>query len=248
MKLEIKNLAENEYSIYVYGDIVDEKQPDIWTGETSENDVDITDFKNAINEIPNGSTLTMYVNSAGGSVFATSTIVSILNRLKDRGVEINAYIDGVACSCASWLVMVANNINIYKNSVMMVHKPLVMSYGNADDLAHDIEVLNKIEDGVIIPMYETKAKCGKKKIKDMMQNETWLTANEISEYFNVNYIDEAKQVENSNSKLFNTYKHTPKNLTQANPQVEVVDKPVEKENIDYSYYKDKLNKLEEIHK
>lgn len=246
MKLEIKNVAENEYSIFVYGDIVGQKDVDFWTGEPNESDIDVADFKKATEEISSGSKLNMYVNSAGGDVFATSTIVSILNRVKEKGVEINAYIDGVACSCASWLLMVANNINIYKNSVMMIHKPLVMSYGNADDLAKDIEVLNKIEDGVIIPMYETKAKCGKKKIKDMMQKETWLTANEISEYFNVNYIDEAKVVENVKSDLFNTYKNTPKSFSKVeeNQPREIVNK----EKIDYTYYKNILKQLEEIHK
>ena len=168
MKLEIKNVAENEYSIFVYGDIVGQKDVDFWPGEPNESDIDVADFKKATEEISSGSKLNMYVNSAGGDVFATSTIVSILNRVKEKGVEINAYIDGVACSCASWLLMVANNINIYKSCVMMIHKPRGMSYGNADDLAKDIEVLNKIEDGVIIPMYETKAKCGKKKIKDSL--------------------------------------------------------------------------------
>ena len=246
MKLEIKNVAENEYSIFVYGDIVGQKDVDFWTGEPNESDIDVADFKKATEEISSGSKLNMYVNSAGGDVFATSTIVSILNRVKEKGVEINAYIDGVACSCASWLLMVANNINIYKNSVMMIHKPLVMSYGNADDLAKDIEVLNKIEDGVIIPMYETKAICGKKKIKDMMQKETWLTANEISEYFNVNYIDEAKVVENVKSDLFNTYKNTPKSFSKVEenqPRETVI-----KEKIDYTYYKNILKQLEEIHK
>ena len=47
-----------------------------------------------------------------------------------------------------------------------------------------------------------------------MQKETWLTANEISEYFNVNYIDEAKVVENVKSDLFNTYKNTPKSFSK----------------------------------
>ena len=141
---EFKNVAHNEFSLYVYGEIVSEKGPDFWTGEKSENEVDITDFKQALADIPNGAVLNMYVNSVGGSVFATSAIVSMLQRAKERGVTLNAYIDGLACSCASWLIMVADNINIYKNSVMMIHKPLMMTYGNANDLRKDIEVLDKI--------------------------------------------------------------------------------------------------------
>ena len=52
---EFKNVAENEYSLYVYGEIVSEK----W----SYSDVDVTDFKQALADIPNGAKLNMYVNS-----------------------------------------------------------------------------------------------------------------------------------------------------------------------------------------
>ena len=228
---EFKNVAENEYSLYVYGEIVSEKVPDFWTGEKSENEVDITDFKQALADIPNGAKLNMYVNSVGGNVFATSAIVSMLQRAKARGITIDAYIDGLSASCASWLVMVADNINIYKNSVMMIHKPMVMSFGNANDLQKDIEVLDKIEDGVIIPIYEAKAKCDRKKLKDMMTAETWFTAGEIQEHFNVNLIDEEKKVENIASDLFNTYKHTPTEFKQDKKPA-----PKKEEPIDYSKY------------
>lgn len=229
---EFKNVAENEYSLYVYGEIVDEK----WYNS----DVDITDFTSALSGIPSGATLNIYINSVGGNVFATSGMTSVLQRAKDRGVHIAAYIDGLAASCASWLAMAADTINIYKNSVMMIHKPMVMSYGNANDLEKDIEVLNKIEDGVIIPIYEAKAKCDRKKLKDMMTAETWLTAGEIHEHFNVNLIDEEKKVENIKSDLFNTYKNTPKEFKQAEKPVESKE---EQPQVDYSDYENILKEL-----
>ena len=79
-----------------------------------------------------------------------------------------------------------------------------------------------------------------------MQKETWLTANEISEYFNVNYIDEAKVVENVKSDLFNTYKNTPKSFSKV--EENQLRETVNKEKIDYTYYKNILKQLEEIHK
>lgn len=239
---EFKNVAENEFSLYVYGEIVSEKVPDWWTGEKSENEVDIQDFKKALADIPNGAKLNMYVNSVGGSVFATSSMASMLQRAKARGITIDAYIDGLACSCASWLVMVADNIYIYKNSVLMIHKPMIMSYGNANDLQKDIEVLDKIEDGVIIPFYEAKAKSKTEVIKQMMNDETWLTATEIQEHFNVTLIDEEKEVENVKSDLFNTYKNTPKAFKQEKKPVEnIVEK--QPEQVDYSKFEQTINEL-----
>ena len=230
---EFKNVGENEYSLYVYGEIVDEK----WFNS----EVDIQDFKEALAGLSLGSKLNMYVNSVGGNVFATSAMVSMLQRAKENGVKIDAYIDGVACSCASWLIMVADNINIYKNSVMMIHKPMVSTYGNANDLQKDIEVLNKIEDGVIIPIYESKAKSEMSVIKELMNAETWLTATEIQEHFNVNLIDQTKEVENIKSDLFNTYKNTPKEFKQVKP---VEDKAEEQPVVlDYSEYENIITEL-----
>ena len=239
---EFKNVTENEYSLYVYGEIVSEKVPDWWTGEKSENEVDIADFKKALADIPSYAKLNMYVNSVGGSVFATSAMVSMLQRAKSRGITIDAYIDGLACSCASWLIMVADNINIYKNSVMMMHKPLMMTYGNTNDLRKDIEVLDKIENGVMLPIYEAKAKVSREVLQAKMDAETWLTADEIQEHFNVNLIDEAKEVENVKSDLFNTYRNTPKEFKQAEKPVEnIVEK--QPEQVDYSAFEQTINDL-----
>ncbi len=239
---EFKNVTATEYSLYVYGEIVSEKIPNWWTGEKSENEVDIADFKQALADIPDGAKLNMYVNSVGGSVFATSAMASMLQRAKARGVKIGAYIDGLACSCASWLPMVADEIFIYKNSVMMIHKPMLMSYGNANDLKKDIEVLDKIENGVIIPFYEAKAKVGREVLQAKIDAETWLTATEIQEYFNVTLIDEEKQVENVKSDLFNTYKNTPREFKQEQKPVEnIVEK--QPEQVDYSAFEQTINEL-----
>ena len=79
---EFKNVAENEYALYVYGEIVDEKWFD--------SDVDVSGFKEALAGVPSGARLNMYVNSVGGSVFATSAMVSMLQRAKENGVHIEA--------------------------------------------------------------------------------------------------------------------------------------------------------------
>ena len=243
---EFKNIAENEYSLYVYGEIVSEKIPDYYTGEKSENEVDITDFKQALADIPNGAKLNMYVNSVGGSVFATSAIVSMLQRAKARGVAIDAYIDGLSASCASWLVMVADNINIYKNSVMMIHKPMSFAIGNANDMQKEIDTLDTIENNMMVPMYLSKAKVSEEEIKNLINDETWFSANEkdknfIGNYFNVNLLDEAKEVTACVSKgLFRNYKNVPTELVQVPKQQEDV---VETQNIDYSYFENKLKTI-----
>ncbi len=117
------------HELYVYGEIVGGSEK--WC----EDDVTFLDFKECIEKIPDGATLDLYINSPGGSVFATQSILSILDRAKARGITINGYIDGLGASCASWLACACDNIYIYNHSVLMLHKPMTFSFGNADNLA-----------------------------------------------------------------------------------------------------------------
>ena len=81
-----KNIVNNGADFYVYGELVDEKETDWWTGEKSQTEVDTLDFSNELDELEqNGVTdLNIYINSPGGSVFASSTIVSMLKRFKEK--------------------------------------------------------------------------------------------------------------------------------------------------------------------
>ena len=150
----LKNLMGNSADFYIYGEIVDEKVPDFWTGDISSTEVDPNELKDELDEAERQGVrdLNIYINSPGGSVVATSAIMSQLKRFKQRtGAQLHSYIDGLAASAASFLALVADDVNIYSTSIMMIHKPLLFSYGNADDLQRDIDLLNNIEDNTIIP-------------------------------------------------------------------------------------------------
>ena len=216
MNKYIKNVGGNEADFYVYGDIVDERYPDFWTGKKSEMEVDPMKLKEELDEL-NGVS-----NSGGGSVFASSTMVSMLKRLKNDGVRIHAFIDGLCASASTYLFMVADDMNIYQNSIMMIHKPMTITWGNADELQKDIDTLNVIENDMMIPMYMSKARDGisEDDMRQLIADETWFTGNKdddmfIGNFFKVNLIDEARPVVASASKLFRNYRHVPDALKRA---------------------------------
>ncbi len=214
---DIKNITQNSADIYIYGAICLEKERDWWTGEPIESDTDIylMDFKKALDELENVSLINLYVNSPGGDVFVASTIVSMLRRLKDEGTKIDVYIDALAASAASFLIMIADNIHIYKNSMLMVHKPMTYGYGNSLDLQKIIDMLDQVENSTILPMYMSKTKEGitEEEIKTLIANESWLGAKEIEQYFNVIVEDEEKSVAAfTNKNIFARYKNVPENL------------------------------------
>lgn len=226
---------ENETKeLYLYGAIVSDK----W----DETDVNFSDFKNALDEIKDNETLNIYVNSPGGEVFVTDSIIAMLDRCKKKkNITINCYIDGLGASCASWLPMVADSIYIYSQSVLMLHKPMSMVWGNASEMKKEIEVLDKIENSMI-KMYLAKAKdeVTEEQIRNMLSEETWLSANEIQEYFNVELIESEKKIAACIDKdIFKNYKNVPDSL-------QVKEEP-EKENvIDNEKLQEVENKIKDL--
>ena len=246
-----KNITSTSADFYIYGAIVDEKEADFWTGETSKTEIDINEMKLEIEELKkeNITDFNIYINSPGGSVFASSTIVSLLKRFKqEKGVKIHSYIDGLCASAATYICMIADDVNIYQNSIMMIHKPLSIAYGNSDDFQKEIDTLNTIENNMMIPMYMNKFKKSEDELKNLIKNETWFNGNifdeyYIGEFFNINYIDETKKaVALTNSNLLKNYKHIPKNIFKEGKE----EKEEVKEKIDYSFFENKIKNIKEI--
>lgn len=258
----LKNITSTSADFYVYGTIVDEKTADWWTGEISKTDVDTMQFKEELDNLKGITDLNIFINSPGGSVFASSTIVSMLNRFKETtGAKIHGFVDGLCASAATYLLMVSDDVNFYKNSMMMIHKPMSMAWGNANELQKEIDTLNNIEDNMMIPMYMSKAKVGEEEIKNLISDETWFNANSkdknfIGNFFNVNLLDESKEAVACVSKnLFRNFKNVPKELVNEQVVEEVVEQVIEEiindepkqqedvvinQNIDFSYFDNKL--------
>lgn len=232
----------NETELYVYGDIIGGSEK--W----SEDDVTFKDFSDTLQNIIPNSLLNIYINSGGGSVFTTQAIISLLQRAKDtKNISINAYIDGIGCSCASWLPMIADNLYVYKQSIMMLHKPMSFAMGNANDMQKQIDILNKLENDVMIPIYLSKATdaLNEDKLKDILSAETWLNASEICEYFNAQLIEDNKEIVACiDSKYFDKYINIPENLLNKTiEETQETEDKIELETIENTIDEEKMNLL-----
>lgn len=208
---EFKCISSTEANLFIYGEIVSKPKVDFWTGEKDETSVDLLGFKEELEKLGNNiKTLNIFINSPGGDVFVASTMVSLLERLKNDGVRINAYVDGISASAASYLMMEADKIYLYKNSVVMIHKPITYAYGNADVMQKTIEMLNKIEDSVLMPLYNSKAKISEEKIKTYLSEEKWFSANDMIKDFDVEILNNEQSVKASfDINVMNRYKNVP---------------------------------------
>lgn len=157
---EIKNAADDEATILVYDEIGG------WGISASQFCKDLATI--------NAKTITLKMNSPGGNVFDGCTIH---NALKDHPAAVNVYVDGLAASIASIIAMAGDKITMAKNAMMMIHQAWSGIYGNADEMRKCAAVLDKI-DGTLVNTYADRTGVSKKAIKQMMADETWMTADE----------------------------------------------------------------------
>lgn len=180
--------------VYIYDEIVQEH----WTDyEGRECGFTPEDLAEPLHDALDGDTVNLYVNSPGGSVFAAVAMTSEIRRAIQRGVNVNAYVDGIAASAASFLIMACDTVNMYQGTMLMLHKPMSICIGNADDMMKTAEDLEAIQEGTCMPLYRSKLKASEDELVALVANETWLSAGKAAEIFNISIIDEQKDVRDS---------------------------------------------------
>jgi len=135
-------------------------------------------FVYALNAIPLGKPVSLFVNSEGGSI---KDGLEIFNAIKARAKDVTAYITGYAVSIASVIPLAAGRVVTPKGSVWMLHKPWTGQQGNADDMRKAADMLDKHEE-VLVAIYASETGQSREKIKADLTAETWLTGEEAVAY------------------------------------------------------------------
>ena len=121
-----------------------------------------------------GRLVTLRISSPGGSVDEGR---AIYNALKRHQGGVNVVIDSSAYSIASYIAMAGDRVVMAKNAMMMVHNPWTVAMGSADELRKTADVLDKYRDS-ILDAYTSKTGKDRKKVKALLDAETWYTAQE----------------------------------------------------------------------
>ncbi len=149
-----------------------------------------------------GKALKLRINSPGGDVFAAQ---AIYNQLKAYTGTITAYIDGMAASAATIVTCAADKVIMPDNAIFMIHNPLVgvCGYLNEQDLAGMSKQLEVVKQ-TIVNAYLKKCGVDEKKLAKMMDEETWMSAEEALNYGFVDEVAESGNITNSisNGMLF----------------------------------------------
>ena len=156
------NPKENDRTLFLNGTIADESWYD--------DDVTPQLFKNDL--YADSGDVTVWLNSPGGDCVAAA---QIYNMLKEYPGNVTIKIDGIAASAASLIAMAGDNILMSPVSMMMIHNPLTMAIGNADDMQKAAAMLDEVKES-IINAYELKTGLSRAKLSHLMDDETWMNA------------------------------------------------------------------------
>lgn len=186
--------------IYIYGDIVADSG-----FKWSEDDVaprEIVDKLGVIGE----SDVDIFINSGGGNVFAGFAIYNAIKQLKGKKT---VYIDGLAASIASVIAMAGDEIKVYGNSYMMIHRAWSSAAGNAAELRETADILERL-DASILDIYKTRFNVSEDKLKVMIDAETWLDGSECAGMLGAVLMGEQSAAAYARSEC--CYKHKPEGM------------------------------------
>ena len=130
--------------------------------------------------------ITVWINSPGGDCVAAA---QIYNMLMDYKGSVTVKIDGIAASAASVIAMAGTKVLVSPVSMLMIHNPMTVTFGNSAEMQKAIDMLASVKDS-ILNAYEIKTGLSRTKLSHLMDAETWMDANKAIE---LGFADEIMQ-------------------------------------------------------
>lgn len=227
----------NTLTLFIYGSI----------GQGWFSDVSADDVMRELNSYGEISEININIHSPGGSVFEGC---AIYNCLKRHTAKKKVYIDGLCASIATVVAMAGDEIIMSPVSSFMIHNPMAVMSGDAEELRDKADLLDTLKE-TIINAYVTKSKLSREAISNMMDNETWFKADEALKNGFIT------KVENIGAEITNTasffdlsnFSNVPNYLNTAKPtpdtKVKREDKNIlqEEENMTLAEFQNKFPEL-----
>ena len=172
----------NEVDIQIYGDITS------W--EWIESDISSYTLSKQI-EALECDQINVYINSYGGEV---AEGLAIYNQLKRHKAKVKTVCDGFACSAASVVFMSGDERIMSTASLLMIHNAWTWASGNSKELRKQADDLDKITQASV-NAYMQEINITEEELKQMLDDETWITPQEAIEKGFITAIVNEKEAE-----------------------------------------------------
>lgn len=147
-------------------------------------DIESTCPKDVINEIEGltGEPIQVTINSGGGEVYSAS---EIFTELKDYEGEVTIRIVGIAASAASVIAM-AGHTKMSPTAEIMIHNAAMIARGDYNAMDKASQILQNCNKAVSAA-YRQKTGLSEDELLELMNQETWMTAEKAKE---LGFVDE----------------------------------------------------------
>lgn len=173
-----------------------------------EDSMSAADFAKLLKEA-DGDDVTIHINSGGGNVFDANTMAETLRAYKGRTV---ASIEGLAASAASYFALTADEVVIGPSALFMIHNPYTYASGEAKDMRKAADLLDMLRT-TISDQYVKKTGMGRDEVEALMDEETWLTAEEAVERGFADRLSDAEPVAACvDRRALDKFKHAPEGI------------------------------------
>lgn len=173
----IKNQSEESADIFIDGEIVDASTQEfyrVYFGDDTS-----TSYKSFRDEIDasGAKVFNVFINSGGGQITEAMAIHDLLIEMQDKGKTVNTIGRGIIASAATYILMAGKNPSMSANSFLMIHNASGATWGTVNEIENYAVTLRKFNDKVN-SFYQNVTGLSKTVIANMMDNETWMTAEE----------------------------------------------------------------------
>jgi len=162
-ELKITNKANEMASVRIYDPI-----------GTGDGELSAKAFKTALDDLGEPKAITIHVNSQGGSVIEGIAIAGMIER---HPAKVTALIEGGALSIASYIVMKADRVVMSNDAWLMIHNPMTAMQGDSVEFKKAADMMDRMA-SQLVDAYERRTGIDRDKIHEMMNDETWMTADE----------------------------------------------------------------------
>ena len=145
------------------------------------------DFRDCLKEHA-GSDVTIQLQSEGGSV---NDGLSMYNAIMQHEGKVTIHIDTLAASIATVIACAADEVVMSSNAKYMIHRCWTVAMGNCKDFRSTADVMEMLDQD-IADSYVERTKKDKAEIIEMMDAETWMSAEDA---LAMGFIDSIYKVE-----------------------------------------------------
>ncbi len=172
-------LEDNSVEITMYGNVVQDRPTDFWTGEPIPGlFIVLNEFLQDLEKIKEKEKIIVRINSGGGELYAA---ISIYNRLKELK-NVITIVDGLAASAASVILQAGKIRKVYAGSQVMIHGASLFLYGSyniqgLEEKKKSLEAANH----AALQSYLERTGLEIEQIKEDMEITSWMTGKEVIE-------------------------------------------------------------------